>query len=67
LAEDPVISPETRVFLLPADTLGCLSIDGMYAALRDDCSRHCGAGWSCEYLTEFLKRRAQAPLRFVGA
>jgi amidophosphoribosyltransferase len=54
-----------------ADSLGYLSLDGLYAALGEDRSRFCDACFSGEYLLEFPRRAAgaapSAPLRVVGA
>jgi amidophosphoribosyltransferase len=54
-----------------ADSLGYLSLEGLYAALGEDRSRFCDACFSGEYLVEFPRRApgpaANAPLRVVGA
>jgi amidophosphoribosyltransferase len=52
---------------ITADSLGYLSLEGMYAALGDDRSRYCDACFSGEYLVEFPRPKAQMPLRLVGA
>jgi amidophosphoribosyltransferase len=52
---------------ITADTLGYLSLDGMYTALGEDRSRYCDACFSGDYMLEFPKQRSQAPLRLVGA
>jgi amidophosphoribosyltransferase len=50
-----------------ADTLGYLSLDGLYAALGEERKGFCDACLSGEYLIEFPRRRpAAAPLRVVG-
>jgi amidophosphoribosyltransferase len=50
-----------------ADTLGYLSLDGMYAALGEERKRFCDACFSGEYLIEFPHRSPAAPLRVVGS
>jgi amidophosphoribosyltransferase len=50
-----------------ADTLGYLSVDGMYTALGEDRKDFCDACFSGEYLVEFPRRSAAAPLRVVGS
>ena len=50
-----------------ADSLGYLSLDGMYAALGEERSRYCDACFSGDYLVEFPRQRTQSPLRLVGA
>ncbi|HVP68326.1 MAG TPA: amidophosphoribosyltransferase [Anaeromyxobacteraceae bacterium] len=50
-----------------ADTLGYLSLEGMYEALGEERTRYCDACFSGEYLVEFPAQRAQMPLRLVGA
>jgi amidophosphoribosyltransferase len=52
---------------ITADTLGYLSLDGMYAALGEDRTRYCDACFSGDYLIEFPKQKSKAPLRLVGA
>ncbi|MEI7704663.1 MAG: amidophosphoribosyltransferase [Deltaproteobacteria bacterium] len=52
---------------ITADSLGYLSLEGMYAALGEDRSGYCDACFSGEYLLDFPKQRPQAPLRLVGA
>jgi amidophosphoribosyltransferase len=53
-----------------ADTLGYLSLEGLYAALGAERRGFCDACFSGEYLIEFPQRvqpsRAGAPLRVVG-
>jgi amidophosphoribosyltransferase len=49
-----------------ADTLGYLSIEGLYAALGEDRARFCDACFSGEYLVQFPHRAAAPPLRVVG-
>jgi amidophosphoribosyltransferase len=52
-----------------ADSLGYLSLEGLYAAIGEDRARFCDACFSGEYLLEFTRRAASpaAPLRVVGA
>jgi amidophosphoribosyltransferase len=50
-----------------ADTLGYLSLEGVYEAVGDSRSGYCDACFSGEYLIQFSKRSAAAPLRVVGA
>jgi amidophosphoribosyltransferase len=52
---------------ITADSLGYLSLPGLYEALGEDRRRFCDACFSGEYLIEFPKQRAQMPLRLVGA
>ena len=52
---------------ITADSLGYLSLEGMYQALGEDRSRFCDACFSGDYLVEFPRNRAQMPLRLVGA
>ncbi len=50
-----------------ADSLGYLSLDGLYAALGEDRKGFCDACLSGDYLIEFPRRPvAAAPLRVVG-
>jgi amidophosphoribosyltransferase len=49
-----------------ADTLGYLSIDGLYAALGENRAGFCDACFSGEYLLEFPESRPAPPLRVVG-
>jgi amidophosphoribosyltransferase len=50
-----------------ADSLGYLSLEGLYAALDEDRKGFCDACLSGEYLIEFPRRpTAAAPLRIVG-
>jgi amidophosphoribosyltransferase len=54
-----------------ADSLGYLSLEGLYAALGEERTRFCDACFSGEYLIEFPRRSGAAnpgvPLRVVGA
>jgi amidophosphoribosyltransferase len=50
-----------------ADSLGYLSLDGMYAALGEERTRYCDACFTGEYLLEFPRQKSQMPLRLVGA
>jgi amidophosphoribosyltransferase len=50
-----------------ADSLGYLSLDGLYRAMGGERKGFCDACFSGEYLVEFPKHRAQMPLRLVGA
>jgi amidophosphoribosyltransferase len=52
---------------ITADSLGYLSMEGMYQALGDDRRGYCDACFSGDYLVEFPRHRAQMPLRLVGA
>jgi amidophosphoribosyltransferase len=49
-----------------ADSLGYLSMDGLYAALGEDRRGYCDACFSGEYLVDFPRERIAAPLRVVG-
>jgi amidophosphoribosyltransferase len=50
-----------------ADSLGYLSLEGLYAALGEARSGYCDACFSGEYLVQFPRRPATAPpLRVVG-
>ena len=49
-----------------ADSLGYLSLEGLYAALGEARSGYCDACFSGEYLIQFPRRPAAAPLRVVG-
>jgi len=49
-----------------ADSLGYLSIDGLYAALGEAREGYCDACFSGEYLLSFPQARPAAPLRLVG-
>jgi amidophosphoribosyltransferase len=49
-----------------ADSLGYLSLGGMYAAIGEERSTFCDACFSGEYLLAFPKRTAPTPLRVVG-
>jgi amidophosphoribosyltransferase len=50
-----------------ADSLGYLSLDGLYAALGEERKGFCDACLSGDYLIEFPRRpSAAAPLRVVG-
>jgi amidophosphoribosyltransferase len=52
-----------------ADSLGYLSLAGMYASLGEVRERFCDACFSGEYLIDFPKRpvAGATPLRLVGA
>jgi amidophosphoribosyltransferase len=50
-----------------ADSLGYLSLRGIYAALGEERSTFCDACFSGEYLVAFPKRAPASPLRVVGA
>jgi amidophosphoribosyltransferase len=50
-----------------ADTLGYLSLDGLYAAVGGDRKGFCDACFSGEYLLEFPHRAAAPRLRVVGS
>jgi len=50
-----------------ADTLGYLSLDGLYAAVGGDRTGFCDACFSGEYLLQFPHRAAPPPLRVVGS
>ena len=50
-----------------ADTLGYLSLDGLYAALGERRDTFCDACFTGEYLLPFPQARQAAPLRLVGA
>jgi amidophosphoribosyltransferase len=50
-----------------ADTLGYLSLEGLYAALGERREGFCDACFSGDYLVSFPRQRAAAPLRLVGA
>jgi amidophosphoribosyltransferase len=49
-----------------ADSLGYLSLDGLYEALGEPRSGFCDACFSGEYLVQFPRRAPAAPLRVVG-
>ncbi len=49
-----------------ADTLGYLSIDGLYAALGEPREGYCDACFTGAYLLAFPQTRPAAPLRLVG-
>ena len=49
-----------------ADTLGYLSIEGLYAAMGEARSGYCDACFTGEYLLQFPQSRPAAPLRLVG-
>ncbi len=49
-----------------ADTLGYLSLDGLYASMGEERSGFCDACFSGEYLVHFPQRAPAAPLRVVG-
>jgi amidophosphoribosyltransferase len=50
-----------------ADSLGYLSIEGLYAALGEARQGFCDACFTGEYVLEFPQSRPAAPLRLVGA
>jgi amidophosphoribosyltransferase len=50
-----------------ADSLGYLSLDGIYAALGESRQGFCDACFTGEYVLEFPHSRPAAPLRLVGA
>jgi amidophosphoribosyltransferase len=50
-----------------ADSLGYLSIDGLYAAVGGDRKGFCDACFSGEYLLKLPRRAATPPLRVVGS
>ncbi len=50
-----------------ADTLGYLSLEGLYAALGESRDGFCDACFTGEYLVQFPQCRPAAPLRLVGA
>jgi amidophosphoribosyltransferase len=50
-----------------ADSLGYLSLNGIYAALGEPRSGFCDACFSGEYLIQFPRRPAATPLRVVGS
>ncbi|GEJ57555.1 amidophosphoribosyltransferase [Anaeromyxobacter diazotrophicus] len=58
--------PEIRDYVT-ADSLGYLSIDGLYAALGEARQGFCDACFTGEYVLEFPHSRPAAPLRLVGA
>ncbi|BDG03329.1 amidophosphoribosyltransferase [Anaeromyxobacter oryzae] len=58
-------TPEIATYVT-ADSLGYLSLEGLYAAIGDERTGFCDACFSGEYLIEFPKRPAQTPLRVVG-
>ncbi len=49
-----------------ADSIGYLSIGGVYAALGDAREGYCDACFTGEYLVQFPQSRPTAPLRLVG-
>ena len=57
---------EEIVTHVTADSLGYLSLEGLYAALGDQRSNFCDACFSGEYLIKFPQRPAAPPLRVVG-
>ncbi len=48
-----------------ADTLGYLSLEGLYSAMGEKREGYCDACFTGQYLVEF-PRRSGAPLRVVG-
>jgi amidophosphoribosyltransferase len=59
-------TPEIATYVT-ADTLGYLSLSGMYAALGEERTQYCDACFSGEYLIQFPQRGTAAPLRVVGS
>jgi amidophosphoribosyltransferase len=59
-------SVEEIATYVTADSLGYLSLEGMYGALGQDRRQFCDACFSGEYLLEFPNRSAATPLRIVG-
>ena len=49
-----------------ADTLGYLSVDGLYAALGEDRHGYCDACFTGNYLLRMPQARPAPPLRLVG-
>ncbi|HTT70759.1 MAG TPA: amidophosphoribosyltransferase [Anaeromyxobacteraceae bacterium] len=49
-----------------ADSLGYLSVEGMYRALGESREGYCDACFTGEYLLKFPAARSAAPLRLVG-
>jgi amidophosphoribosyltransferase len=49
-----------------ADSLGYLSIEGLYAALGENRQGFCDACFTGDYILEFPLARPAAPLRLVG-
>ncbi len=49
-----------------ADSLGYLSLEGVYQAIGEARSGYCDACFSGEYLIQFSRRPTAAPLRVVG-
>ena len=52
---------------MQADSLGYLSVSGLYQAVGGDRSGFCDACFSGEYLIQSPPRPAAAPLRVVGS
>ena len=50
-----------------ADTLGYLSLEGVYEAIGDQRSGYCDACFSGDYLIQFPTRSQSAPVRVIGA
>jgi amidophosphoribosyltransferase len=50
-----------------ADSLGYLTLDGLYAALEERREGFCDACFSGDYLVSVPRQRAAEPLRLVGA
>jgi amidophosphoribosyltransferase len=50
-----------------ADSLGYLSLDGLYAAVGGDRKGFCDACFSGEYLLRLPQRTPAPPLRVVGS
>ncbi|MFO0585144.1 MAG: amidophosphoribosyltransferase [Anaeromyxobacter sp.] len=60
-------STEEIATYVTADSLGYLSLDGLYAAIGEERKTFCDACFSGEYLIEFPHRASPAPLRVVGS
>jgi amidophosphoribosyltransferase len=60
-------STEEIARYVTADTLGYLSMEGLYAAMGEDRRGYCDACFSGDYLLEFPRDRSSAPLRVVGS
>jgi amidophosphoribosyltransferase len=58
-------TPEIATYVT-ADSLGYLSLEGLYAAIGAERSGFCDACFSGEYLLEFPRRSTRPPLRVVG-
>jgi amidophosphoribosyltransferase len=60
-------SVEEIATYVTADSLGYLSLEGLYAALDEGRTGFCDACFSGEYLVQFPQRAPAAPLRVVGS